>query len=71
MLLPHSVKKARQPRRKPEYDTVYEWETLNSMVPVAAERARSPREEYDEFYQQRFGEMAPPQSVISVSAEGR
>ena len=34
MLLPHSVKKPDSPEDKPEYETVYEWETLNSMVPL-------------------------------------
>ena len=71
MLLPHSVKKPDSPDDKPEYDTVYEWETLNSMVPLwQRKKSEVTKEEYDEFYQQRFGEMAPPQSVISVSAEG-
>ena len=71
MLLPHSVKKPDSPADKPEYETVYEWETLNSMVPLwQRKKSEVKKEEYDEFYQQRFGEMAPPQSVISVSAEG-
>ena len=71
MLLPHSVKKPDSPEDKPEYETVYEWETLNSMVPLwQRKKSEVTKEEYDEFYQQRFGEMAPPQSVISVSAEG-
>ena len=71
MLLPHSVKKPDSPDDKPEYETVYEWETLNSMVPLwQRKKSEVTKEEYDEFYQQRFGEMAPPQSVISVSAEG-
>ena len=71
MLLPHSVKKPDSPDDKPEYETVYEWETLNSMVPLwQRKKSEVKQEEYDEFYQQRFGEMAPPQRVISVSAEG-
>ena len=71
MLLPHSVKKPDSPEDKPEYETVYEWETLNSMVPLwQRKKSEVTKEEYDEFYRQRFGEMAPPQSVISVSAEG-
>ena len=71
MLLPHSVKKPDSPDDKPEYETVHEWETLNSMVPLwQRKKSEVTKEEYDEFYRQRFGEMAPPQSVISVSAEG-
>ena len=71
MLLPHSVKKPDSPDDKPEYETVYEWETLNSMVPLwQRKKSEVTKEEYDEFYQQRFGDIAPPQSVISVAAEG-
>ena len=71
MLLPHSVKKPDSPEDKPAYETVYEWETLNSMVPLWQRKKREvKKEEYDEFFMQRFGEMAPPQSVISVAAEG-
>ena len=71
MLLPHSVKKPDSPEDKPAYETVYEWETLNSMVPLwQRKKSEVKKEEYDEFFMQRFGEMAPPQSVISVAAEG-
>ena len=71
MLMPHSVKKPDSPEDKPAYETVYEWETLNSMVPLwQRKKSEVKKEEYDEFFMQRFGEMAPPQSVISVAAEG-
>ena len=71
MEMPHSVRKEGSSDEKPEYEEKYEWETLNSMVPLwQRKKGDVTKEEYDEFYQQRFGEMAPPQSVISVSAEG-
>ena len=71
MLMPHPQVKEGSPEDKPEYEEVFEWETLNSMVPLwQRKKSEVTKEEYDEFYQQRFGEMAPPQSVISVSAEG-
>ena len=48
-----------------------EWETLNSMVPLwQRKKSEVTREEYDKFYQEHFGDFAPPQSVITVSAEG-
>jgi len=41
------------------------------MVPLwQRKKSEVKKEEYDEFYRQRFGEVAPPQSVITVSAEG-
>ena len=71
MLMPHPQVKEGSPQDKPEYEEVFAWETLNSMVPLwQRKKSEVTKEEYDEFYQQRFGEMAPPQSVISVSAEG-
>ncbi len=71
MRMPHSVKKEGTPDDKPEYETVYELETLNSMVPLwQRKKSEVSKEEYDKFYQERFNEMAPPQSVIAVSAEG-
>ncbi len=71
MEMPHTQKKADSPEDKPEYEQVYELETLNSMVPLwQRKRSEVTKEEYDKFYQERFYEMAPPQSVITVSAEG-
>ena len=56
---------------KPEYETYTELETLNSMVPLwQRKKADVKKEEYDEFYQQRFADSQPPLSVITVSAEG-
>ena len=71
MLSTHSRRKEGSPDDKPEYEDVTEWETLNSMVPLWQRRkSEVTREEYDKFYQERFGEFAPPQSVITVSVEG-
>ena len=71
MLTTHSRRKDGSPDDKPEYEDVTEWETLNSMVPLwQRKKSEVTREEYDKFYQERFGEFAPPQSVITVSVEG-
>ena len=71
MLMPHSKLKEGCPEDKPEYESYKEEETLNSMVPIwQRKKSEVTREEYDKFYQERFGEMAPPQSVITVSVEG-
>ena len=71
MMMPHSQVKEGSPEDKPEYEEVLEWETLNSMVPLwQRKKADVTREEYDKFYQERFGDPAAPLSVITVSAEG-
>ena len=71
MLMPHPQVKEGSPEDKPEYEEVFAWETLNSMVPLwQRKKSEVTREEYDKFYQEHFGDFAPPQSVITVSAEG-
>lgn len=71
MLMPHPQVKEGSPEDKPEYEEVFAWETLNSMVPLwQRKKADVTREEYDKFYQERFGDPAAPLSVITVSAEG-
>ena len=71
MMMPHSRVKEGSPQDKPEYEEVLAWETLNSMVPLwQRKKADVTREEYDKFYQERFGDPAAPLSVITVSAEG-
>ena len=71
MMMPHSQVKEGSPQDKPEYEEVLAWETLNSMVPLwQRKKADVTREEYDKFYQERFGDPATPLSVITVSAEG-
>ncbi len=71
MEMPKSRRKEGSPDDKPEYEDYYELETLNSMVPLwQRKKSDVAREEYDKFYQERFGDFAAPQSVITVSAEG-
>ena len=67
-----SRKKEGCPEDKPEYEDYKEEETLNSMVPLWQRRKSDvTREEYDKFYQEKFGDFTKPQSVITVSAEGQ
>jgi molecular chaperone HtpG len=71
MEVTHSVRKEGCPEDKPEYEDKREWETLNSMIPLwQRKKADVKKEEYDEFYQQRFFDTNPPLSVITVAAEG-
>ncbi|MCD8005064.1 MAG: molecular chaperone HtpG [Oscillospiraceae bacterium] len=56
---------------KPEWETVKEWETLNSMVPLwQRSKSEVSEEEYNEFYKEKFGDWENPLSVIHTSAEG-
>ena len=55
MLLPHSVKKPDSPEDKPAYETVYEWETLNSMVPLwQRKKSEVKKEEYGDIVRQHM-----------------
>ena len=56
---------------KPEWETVKEWKTLNSMVPLwQRPKSKVEPEEYDAFYKEKFGDWQPPLAVIHTSAEG-
>lgn len=71
MEMPHSKKKEGCPEDKPEWETVYEVETINSMVPIWQRRKQDVKqEEYDEFYERTFYDMEKPQRTITVSVEG-
>lgn len=71
MEMPHSKKKEGCPEDKPEWETVYEWETLNSMVPIWQRRKQDVKEEeYNEFYTRTFMDYEKPQRIVTVSAEG-
>ena len=71
MLQGHSKRKEGSPDDKPEYETEYTLDTLNSMVPLwQRKKSEVSKEEYDKFYQERFNDFSAPQSVITVSAEG-
>ena len=56
---------------KPEWETVTEWKTLNSMVPLwQRPRSKVSQEEYNEFYKEKFGDWKDPLAVIHTSGEG-
>ena len=57
---------------QPEYETVREWETLNSMVPLwQRNKSKVKEEEYNQFYREKFGDWEEPLAVIHVAAEGQ
>ncbi len=56
---------------KPEYETVMETETFNSMVPLW-QRAKKDitAEEYNQFYKEKFFDFEDPLATIHASVEG-
>lgn len=56
---------------KPEYETVQEIQTINSMIPIWKRRkSEVSQEEYNEFYKTDFHDFTDPARTISVHAEG-
>ena len=57
---------------KPEWETVLEWKTLNSMVPLwQRPKAEVKNEEYNAFYKEKFADWEAPLSAVHLSAEGQ
>ena len=58
-------------QEKPEYETVVEDKTLNSMVPLwKREKSKIKTEEYNQFYKDHFYDYEDPMRVIHFSVEG-
>ena len=56
---------------KPEWETVKEWKTINSQVPLwQRQKSKVKPEEYNAFYKEKFGDWQDPLAVIHTSAEG-
>ncbi len=56
---------------QPEYETVREIQTINSMIPIWKRRkSEVSQEEYNEFYKADFHDFTNPARTISVHAEG-
>ena len=56
---------------KPEWETVVEEKTINSMVPLwQRPRSKVEQEEYDRFYQEKFGDWQAPLATVTTSSEG-
>ncbi len=56
---------------RPEWETVREWKTVNSMVPIwQRQKSKVKAEDYNDFYKEKFGDWQDPLSVIHTSGEG-
>ncbi len=65
------IKEGTEDSEKPEYETVVEDETLNSMIPLwKRQKSKITDEEYNQFYKDHFYDYQDPQKVIHFSVEG-
>ena len=65
------MKEGTEESEKPEYETVIEDQTLNSMVPLWKRQKKDiTKEEYDEFYKAKFNDFEAPQRVMHNTVEG-
>ncbi len=56
---------------KPEWETVLEEKTINSMVPLwQRPRSKVKQEEYHQFYREKFSDWQAPLSTVTTSSEG-
>ncbi len=71
MQVERSRKKEGSPEDKPEYESYYEDETFNSMVPLWKKaQSEVTDEEYASFYRDKFYDYEAPLKVIRQKAEG-
>ena len=72
MLLPRPKELEGSTPEDPKFEEVYEYETLNSMVPLWKRRkAEVEQEEYDRFYMDTYNDPDKPQRCLPVSVDGR
>lgn len=65
------VKEETKDSDKPEYESVTEPETLNSMVPIWQRPKKDvSEEEYEKFYRDKFMAFDKPAKIITTSVEG-
>lgn len=56
---------------KPTYETFYEDEILNSMIPIwKKKKSEISKDDYNEFYKSKFYDMSDPLKVIHTKVEG-
>ncbi|MBQ7503851.1 MAG: molecular chaperone HtpG [Ruminococcus sp.] len=72
MDMTHSkVKEGTEDSEKPEYESVTEPETLNSMIPIWQRPKKGVTdEEYEKFYHDKFAAFDKPAKIITTSVEG-
>ena len=67
----HRPKETENEGDKPEFETIVEEKTINSMVPIwQRNRSEVSDEDYNNFYKERFFDFEEPLRVINMNAEG-
>ena len=67
----HRPKETENEDDKPEFETIVEEKTINSMVPIwQRNRSEVSEEDYNGFYKERFFDFEEPLRVINMNAEG-
>ena len=68
---PKAVPEGEEAPEKPEYETVWEETTLNSMIPLwRKQKSEVKPEEYNDFYKNKFYDYEAPAVVIHTRTEG-
>lgn len=68
---PKAVPEGEEAPEKPEYETVWEETTLNSMIPLwRKQKSEVTPEEYNEFYKGKFYDYEDPAVTIHTRTEG-
>ncbi|WP_027400248.1 molecular chaperone HtpG [Anaerovorax odorimutans] len=66
-----SEKDSTEEPKQPEYETYYEEDTLNSMVPIWRKNKNElTDEDYNNFYKEKFYDFVDPAKVIHTNVEG-
>ncbi len=69
--MPHPELKPGSDPKNPEFEEVFSYETLNSMVPLwQRNKSEVTKEDQVNFYKEHFSERTDPQKVLSMSIEG-
>ncbi len=72
MLLPRPKELEGSTPEDPKFEEVYEYETINSMVPLWKRRKTEVKpEEYNRFYTETYSDETVPQKVLPISVDGR
>ena len=67
----HEVEQPEGEKKEPKFEKVRHDEILNSMIPIwKKNKSEVSDEDYNNFYQEKFGDYQKPLKVISTSVEG-
>ena len=72
MKAPEETGEETEDNKQPQWETIVEWQTINSMVPLWQRRkAEVTEEEYNQFYQEKFMDWQNPIATLHTNVEGQ